>query len=355
MANKVKEYNKLPGSKKGFFIGKYSLWQGADHLLHIFSRFGVEDYKRFYFSDIQAIITRKTITGKVQNIILGCLIPLFLLPAYMLNGGWSLFCVSVSSIMVIFLLINLFRGPTCETRLTTAVQTEKLQSLHRLNKTFKVMDRIRPYIQQDQGTLSREDLNNIPIQPDARRALPGAGQAGAAPVTAAKHEKGRAHMILFGLLLIDGMLVASEFFISHVIPTLLGSVASLCIGIFVIIALVRQHNSDLSGSLRTITWITLGFVGVTFVVGYIVGMVFAFKNPSMAYNQWEIVKAIAGLSPWDSPLKLTYNILVLCGASFLGIPGLLIQQRSESRGKKRAASVSNSSRPTAGSRAPEPG
>jgi hypothetical protein len=132
-------------------------------------------------------------------------------------------------------------------------------------------------------------------------------------------------------------------------------VAGLGLGIFVIIALVRQHNSDLPGSLRTITWTTLGYVGVTFVVGYAVGMVFAFKNPSFAYNQWEILKAIAGLSPWDSPLKLGYSIFVLCGAFFLGVPGLIIQQRFERRGKKTAASGPNLSRPTAGYRAPEPG
>ncbi len=71
MAKKEKEYHKLPGTKKGFLIGKYTLWQGVDHLLHVYSRVGVEDYKRFYFNDIQAIITRKTIAGKVQNAVLG--------------------------------------------------------------------------------------------------------------------------------------------------------------------------------------------------------------------------------------------------------------------------------------------
>jgi hypothetical protein len=355
MADKVKEYTKLPGSKKGFFIGKYSLWQGTDHLLHIFARFGIEDYKRFYFSDIQAIITRKTNIGKIQNVILGCLILLFLLPAFIFDGSWSIFYIAGSSIVFLFLLVNLSRGPTCETRLMTAVQTEKLQSLHRLDKTFKVMDGIRPHIQQAQGILTREELNKIPTQPAVSRDSPGSNQAVASPMEAAKHENGRAHMILFVLLLINGVLVTAEFFMAHVVPTILGSVTGLCSGIFVIIALVRQHNSDLPGSLRTITWATLGFVGVTFVMGYIVGMVFAFKNPSSAYNQWEIVKAISSLSPWDSPLKLSYNILVLCGAFFLGIPGLIIHQRSESRDKKRAISASSSSRPTAGSRAPEPG
>jgi len=339
MANKVKEYKKLPGSKKGFFIGKYTLWQGADHLLHIFSRFGIEDYKRFYFSDIQAIITRKTIVGKVQNIILGCLILLFLLPAFIFDGGWSVFYIVVSGMMFLFLLINLFIGPTCETTLMTAVQTEKLQSLHRLNTTFRVMDGLRPHIQKVQGTLTREDLIKIPVQPVGRPRSQGPGQPGASPAEAVKHENGRVHMILFALLLVDGVLVSSEFFISHVVPTILSSVASLCIGIFVIFALVRQHNSDLPGSLRTITWTCLGFVGVSFVMGYVVGMVFAFKNPSIAYNQWELVKTIANLSPWDSSLKLSYNILVLCGAIFIGLPGMIILQRSESRANTPATAM----------------
>lgn len=355
MADKVKKYHKLPGSKKGFFIGKYSLWQGTDHLLHIFSRFGIEDYKRFYFSDIQAIITRKTVVGKAQNIILGCLILLCGLPAILFDGGWSIFFSAGSSFVFILLLINLSRGPTCETRLMTAVQNEKLQSLHRLNKTFKVMDRIQPHIEQAQGTLTREDLNQIPLQPDARRASQGNRQSGSSPDSAAKHENGRAHMILFTLLLIDGVLVTAEFFISHVVPTILSSVAGLCLGIFVIIALVRQHNSDLPGSLRTITWTTLGFIGMTFVVGYIVVMAFVLKNPAIAYNQWEIIKAIASLSPWDSPFTLSYNIFALCGAFFLGIPGLIIQQRFESRAKKPATSATNPSRPAAGYRAPQAG
>ena len=355
MTDKDREYKKLPGSKKGFFIGKYSLWQGADHLLHTYSRFGIEDYKRFYFNDIQAIITRKTIIGKIQNIILGCLILFFLIPAFIFDGGWSIFYIAVSSIIFIFLIVNLLLGPTCETSLMTAVQTEKLQSLHRLNATFKVIDKIRPYVQQVQGTLTVEDLNKIPQRPDGRRGIPGPGQPAAGPPAAAKHENGRAHMILFTLLLIDGVLVTSEFFISHVLPTILSTVAGLCIGIFVTIALVRQHKSDLPGSLRAITWTTLGFVGVTFVFGYIVGMVFMFSNPSIAYNQWETVNAISGLSPWDSPLKLSYNLLVLCGALFLGVPGLIIHQRFENRAKSPATSASNSSRPAAGSRAPEPG
>jgi len=353
MAEKVKEYTKLPGSKKGFLIGKYTLWQGADHLLHIFSRVGIEDYKRFYFDDIQAIIVRKTLTGKVQNIILGCLMLLFLFPAFKFDGGWSVFYIVVVSILFLILLVNLLLGPTCDTRLMTAVQTEKLQSLHRLYKAFRVMDQIGQHIQQVQGSLSREDLSQIPGTPAGRRTT--SGKSGISPNQAGKPDNGRAHLILFALLLLNGVLVISEFFISHVVPTLLSTVTGFSIGIFVIIALVRQHNSDLPGSLRIITWTTLGYVCVAFGMGYIVGMVFALKNPSLAYNQWELIKAISRLSPWDNSLMLSYNILVLGGAFSLGIPGLIIHRQIGSRGGRSAPPGTNSARPTAGYRAPQTG
>lgn len=332
MARRAKEYQKLPGTKKGFLIGRYTLWQGNDHLLFIFSRFGAEDYKRFYFNDIQAIITRKTIVGRIQNIIIGGFILTFLVPVFFFDGGWSIFYAVASGMMSLFLLINFFKGPTCDTKLLTAVQTEKLPSLSRLKTACRVMDRLKPYIQLAQGTLKQEDLNKMPLRPADRKthSVPGANGAGA--------ETGRVHMILFGLMLFDGMLAASEFFVTHVIPTVLGSVAGLCIGLCVMLALVKQHKSNLSGSLRAITWICLGLVGVNFAVGYIVGVVFAMNNPDIAYNQWEVFKSISNLSPWASPLKMSLNMMVICGALFLGIPGLVILRRSGRKVRKRTRS-----------------
>lgn len=330
MAQRVQEYQKLPGIKKGFLVGKYTLYQGKDHLLHIFSRFGGEDYKRFYFSDIQAIITRKTVVGKVQNIILGCFMLMFLVPVFFFDGGWSVFYAAVCGLMCVLLLINFLRGPTCDTKLLTAVQTEKLHSLRRLKTACRVMDRLQACIQPVQGTLKPEDLNKIPLRPIDRHApnRPGTISTGSAT--------GRVHLILFGLLLFEGMLSAMEFFITHVVPTVLGSVGSLCLGICVILALVKQHDSSLSGSLRAITWTCLGLVCAKFALGYVVGIVFAMRNPSMAYNQWEVIKSIANLSPWESPLKMGHNIMVICGALFLGLPGLVILRRTERRVKKPA-------------------
>lgn len=162
MAKKEKDYQKLPGTKKGFLIGRHTLWQGTDHLLHVFSRVGVEDYKRFYFNDIQTIITRKTFTGKIQNALLGCFALAFALPAASIGGPGAAVCAAAAGLFLLLLAVNLFRGPTCETKLRTAVQTEKLHSLHRLKNALKIMDRLRPVIQGAQGAVSREDLNKRP-------------------------------------------------------------------------------------------------------------------------------------------------------------------------------------------------
>jgi len=336
-------------------MGKYTLWQGADHLLHIFSRFGFEDYKRFYLSDIQAVIARKTIVGKVHNIILGGLLSIFSLPTLILEGSWFIFCVFMTAMIFGLLLINMYLGPTCQTTLMTAVQTEKLQSLHRLKAAFRIMDGLGLDIQQVQGALTREDLFEIPLRSGGCPTAHGPGPSNASPPKPVKHESGGIHRMLFTLLLVNGVLVSTEFFFCQIILTIFSSAASLCIGILVIIALVRQHDTDLPGPLRMMTWTSLGFVAATFVIGYVAGMVLAFKNPSMAYNQWEIVKSISNLSPWDSHLKLSHNILILGSALFIGLPGLIILQRSEVRAKGPLNSKSTAARQKAISRDPDPG
>jgi len=355
MAQKTKEYHKLPGSKKGFLIGKYTLWQGSDHLLQIFSRVGVEEYKRFYFNDIQAVITRKTAVGKIQNIVMGCLVLIFILPAIALDGGWSLFYGIIPAAMLLLLLVGLFKGPTCETKLMTAVQTEKLHSLHRLKNTFKVMDSLRINIHQTQGALKREALNKIPTRPLKNQNTHRQAPPRSSKITTHRNEKGRAHMGLFLLLLIDGVLVSLGFFFTPVILTIISSIASLGMGIFVIVALVRQHDSSMSGSLKAITWVSLGFICINFVAGYVINIVFAMQNPGVVYNQWEMFKSMSLLSPWESPLKLSFAIFAICGALFLGIPGLFMLYRSDSGPKDKATITAVNYRKPATLRNTEPG
>jgi uncharacterized membrane protein HdeD (DUF308 family) len=193
------------------------------------------------------------------------------------------------------------------------------------------MDRLRSHIESVQGRLGREDLAKIPARRVNHNPAKGSSLQAGKTETTARHEKGRSHLVLFGLLVLDGVLATAGFLFTHVIVTIMSSVAGICMGIFVIIALVKQHNSDISNALRAVTWTCLGFVGITFMAGYAISMVFAFKNPGILYNQWELFKSMSSLSPWENPLVLGFDIFTMCGAFFLGIPGLLMLKRSGSR------------------------
>lgn len=305
-------------------MGHHTLWQGADHLLQIYSRLGVEDYKRYYFDDIQAIVTRKTGSGRIQNIVIGALSGLFCLFAVTSGGGWSVFHAVVAAAILLILLINVLKGPTCETVLLTAVQTEKLQSLHRLKATEPVMNRLRSIIEQRQGRIDPNIFDKQSVSSSGRgiNRLPGGVRR--RTLSALRQESGRAHLFLFALLVTDGLIIAANFLLTHIALTLMGSAVTMLLGICVVVALVRQHQSNLKRPLRNLTWAALGYVCFSFIAGYIISMGIAFKHPEILRNQWELFKLFAATSPLDSPLVMTVNIIAISGAAVIGIPGLFM-------------------------------
>jgi hypothetical protein len=157
MAAKEKEYRSLPGRgvrRHALASATRSrLWLGKDHLLATDAQWYTEEYKRFYFRDIQAVIIRKTDTGKVINAIFGALTLLTLIAAVTTSDGFSIFWWCVAGFFGLVVLINTIFGPTCFTHIRTAVQSEELPSLRRLRRANKVLARLRPLITAAQGEL----------------------------------------------------------------------------------------------------------------------------------------------------------------------------------------------------------
>lgn len=337
MARNQKIYHRLPGKKKSFLIGYYTLWQAADHLLMVYSRFGIEDYKRFYFADIQSIITHKTITGKIQNLVISLFLVGFGIMTVTLDSAGAIVGGIMAACFAIFLIVNCVRGPTCATYLQTAVQTEKLHSLYRLKSARKVMDRLKPLLENVQGRLTSESLrqdilNGQKTHPDLIAPSP--------PKQSAKHlrsESGIAHLSLFSLMLFDGLLVILNANIQMTAITLASTFASMGIGVCVVVALVKQRDSNIPKVLRKLTWTALGFVCVSFLMGYIFTFFLAFNNPDIMGNQWKLIERIAAMSFFDNPFVASLNIMAVCGALGLGIPGLIWVDRHRKALKESAA------------------
>lgn len=318
------EYRRLSGKKKNFLVGKYTLWLAADHVLHVYARFGFEDYKRFYFTDIQAIAVQKTAAGWILNLVFGILAAAFGLLLLWADGFGKIFPGIMTVALLIGVILNWLRGPTCKTTLQTAVQAETLHSLHRLRTALKVMNRLRDLIHRVQGPLGPEVYGRLPAVARKATPAPAARRKTQNAATDLRHEPGRVHLTLYALLLFDGLLLVLHASLHDITITLIGMIVSMAIAVATIIALIKQTGSNISRGLRILTWTALGYVCVVFFLGYIVGMVIAFEDPAMAANQWELLKRWTAMSLLENPLIATLNIINLIGAFGLGIPGLLM-------------------------------
>jgi hypothetical protein len=318
------EYKRLPGKKKNFLVGKSTLWLAADHVLHIYARFGFEDYKRFYFADIQAITVQKTLGGWVLNLVFGILGAFFGISLLWADGLAKIFPGIMTVALFLGLILNWLRGPTCKTTLQTAVQTEALPSLHRLRTALKVMDRLKALIHRVQGPLNEAVYGRQPASSRKTTPVPAARRKTQEADTGLGNEPGRVHLALYALLVFDGLLIALHASLHEMTITLIGVAVSMAIAVVTIIALIKQTGSNLSQGLRILTWTVLGYVCVTFFLGYIVGMAMVFEDPAMAASQWELLQRWTAMSLLENPLIATLNIINLIGAFGLGIPGLIL-------------------------------
>lgn len=317
-----KRYKKLARS----FLGANTLYQGSDHLLSIKSHSLSEDYLRLYYRDIQAVIIRKSIKGIILNLCFGILFLFFSIPAFQLEGGWSGFFFIITGCFLLLVSINLLRGPTCTFHVMTPVQTVGCPALGRTRKVTKVMKRLRPLIEGVQGTLLREALMNIDQEekPLARVAP--------FPVVPARHERGLFHTILFSLLIFEGVLSFVEIYFRYVTISLLGTGAIFAMIIILVIALVKQTGSDLLISVKTITWTTIGYIIINFILGSIVSLYVFFRNPESVRFQWDFLKEVSALSPLELPWLLSIYLFDIISSLFLGIFGLAFLKKSRNLG-----------------------
>ena len=158
-----REYVRLPGRRySSLSFTRTSLWLGRDHLLHVINRGYTEEYKRFDYRDIQALIVRATHAGTIISIILGVIagINIFALALGRFVWSWdqvALIPLAISSAFwVLCFVLELAAGPTCACHLRTAVQFEHLPSLFRLRKAHKAIDLLRGRIENVQGVLNQK-------------------------------------------------------------------------------------------------------------------------------------------------------------------------------------------------------
>lgn len=143
------KYDRLPGTGRGA-VTIIKLWIGPDHILQVrASSFG-ERYKRFYFRDIQALFICTSVRALVTRSAFGILALALVALGFVVPSEAAIVAWVAAALVSIVVVVDLLRGPTCQCFVATPVQTERLRSLGRLRTARRVMDRIRPLIEQAQ-------------------------------------------------------------------------------------------------------------------------------------------------------------------------------------------------------------
>lgn len=314
-AKKSKPYSKLPGrGRRGsiFTTGYTSLWIGADHLMQVEETRMSEDYKRFYFKDIKAIIVRRTRSWAITNWILLGLAVLFMAlfgvgavnavpsdrTAFLMVGG------GIAGVFLFLALINSLLGPTCICHLRTPVQQEQLPSLKRMRTARKALKRIREAVEAVQGPLTeegRQEIAELIAQNEALPVPPADPSGTGSPIKsqgppALPNSPGkdfRWDLALIGslitLALMEALSIAGH---RGILVITLGGLAACAVGCISIAKLVRLPR----GVGKLVAWTRVGIWGFWFVVNsaftFVASVRFGIEHPGKRADLSTVIQSM---------------------------------------------------------------
>ncbi len=334
------DYIRLPGaghSAAGF--GRSKLWLGDDHVLLIQRRGYVEDYKRFYFRDIRAIVIRKTIVFHSINFAAGFLLLACLLLHFLGVKEWHwdpighVFMGIPTAALFLAILANVILGDTCSTKLTTAVHTVFIPSMNRLRSSLRVVNILRQKIEVVQGNLPREVLLQHPRIEEPPVLFPPPLKTAAK--SGAVNDEGGIHLALFVFLLGDAAMTVLSIFNRSQILLAVSLISSALLWVLLILALIRQRRRMLPAGITGLTWCVLIYAVIYFAWSYVFSVFLAIKNAGTSPSQWEWIKMVWDLSPLENPALFALMVFSIACSLSLGIPGLISVLRFRSRSKAK--------------------
>jgi hypothetical protein len=245
------QYQRLPGRKSGL-LRRDTLWLGSDHLLFVRSSRFTEDYRRFYLSEIQALVLQRRPIGN-RRIVEWVAIGISILAAAALfltnHAVWG----SLLSIVVVLYGWMVLRREDCKTWVQTAVGTAELPPLCRTKSTMKALAILDEKIRAAQPAMPVEDLSRAletppplplvaPVAPPLPPPLPVAAEA--------LREPSRLYVLAFVFLLAFGVIKMLPTPSSS--PLLWASAAGyLLFPALVMIPLVRHGVKNIRGARAT--------------------------------------------------------------------------------------------------------
>ncbi len=352
-------YKKLPGRGAGgnltwvriimlfafwplVFVFYSDLWFGSGFLLSVDHYVISENYRRFYFRNIQAITVQQTLLGRICNIAFTTFIACIAILAsigLLLHWPTPLLITMVGFLIffLILLLINLHRGPTCECHIYTPFQVERLHSINRMKAAAKVIPMIKTKIEELQGEWTAPPAEDEGISLHEARVTTIRGSSGKGldhrgngPTIPLRKYTSKAHLMLFSILLVDVCHSCALFFFNSLALSVTGLVLAFALFGSILTALARQHRTNLPRSIKVITWCSMAyFVLLSYVDTYYSLITQAGANGAL--NAWERIVSLSKIATLDSPFMTARLGIVAVLSLCLGLLGFLLLNRFSHR------------------------
>jgi len=322
--------NRLPGISLAHVE---SLWMEQDHLI-VCTGYGLflpflEEYRRFFFRDIQGIqisINQRRHTVTVILVILTFLVLCSLLLAALAGKSWlglTVFLGVAAVFLLAALVLNLSRGPTCTVIMKTAVQTVRLKSVTRLPAAERLLFLLQPLIEKEQS-----DLPSLPPQQPAALSSPTSTLPSrtatsppiAPPPAPPPHDTNLFwHWLTGGLMLTWTVLALADYFSQLVWISLIRILVLFALLLTPIVALIRQRQGKSPAAFAVISWLGLAFSLILLLSGYAALISIQFKDPELAGDQWKMLKYYAELAPGADSLVTVLTALEVILSTSLGL------------------------------------
>jgi hypothetical protein len=187
MAPRKAGYRRIPDGH--LLAQNRSIYAGPDHLLMVARDGSTEQYRRYYYRDIQGILIHQT-RMRILYIVLALGAMLFMIPL------WLAFPLLALLLVLLIIAWNIYLGPTCDCYLQTATFVQRLWTVNRVRRASRVVQRLGDLVGPAQADLAqaaevrRQELLAVPPAPAPGAAspalLPADQQVGAAQAPTAE-------------------------------------------------------------------------------------------------------------------------------------------------------------------------
>jgi len=258
------DYRKLPGHRRGIIRGA-SLWAGPDHLLLVRSYRFREEYKRFYYRDVQAVSVAHAPRFHISTRALA-IGGVWWIAAAILFARWHVSPAAGGAVLLVLALAWAYISgmQSCRCRIYTAVSSDELPSIYRRWTARKFLAALDPLIAQAQGVLEG------PWAEAAEERGVGPAEPRIAAVAEAQSEQAMPARTVFSDLFIGGLFAdavlhffppASAVLLRWSTPLITAAMVAGAIGV-----IIQRRNGKIRGAMQKLAIAAVVSLGVMYYV-----------------------------------------------------------------------------------------